>query len=132
MNDDVKNILNNLLGSKHIDAMIVYKFLKGNVADIDALLEIVDSLLNECKINGSQAFVLTEYLSTLKIDITINPCDVAPYNPNWWHPYVTEPIYVKTTPDTSPIWNGNYTVSAQPTSNYFANNNTYCKNHNKQ
>lgn len=122
MNDDVKNILNDLLACKYIDAMIVYKFLKGNVADIDTLLEIVDSLLKESKINGSQAFVLIEYLSTLKIDITINPGDVAPYNPNWWR----EPIYVKTTPDTSPIWNGNYTVSSQST--YCDNNNTRHKN----
>ena len=126
MNDEIKKILNDLLACKYIDAMIVYKFLKGNVADIDALLEIVDSLLNECKINSLQAFALIEYLSTLKIDITINPGDVAPYNPDWWRPYATEPIYVKTTPDTSPIWNGNYTVSSQPT--YCANNNTYHKN----
>ena len=47
MNDDVKNILNNLLGSKHIDAFILYKFLKGNVTEVDELLNIVDSLLKE-------------------------------------------------------------------------------------
>ena len=132
MNDEVKSILNNLLGSKHIDAFTLYKFLKGNVTEVDELLNIVDSLLKENKVNGSQAFVLIEYLSTLKIDITINPGDVTPYNPDWWHPYVPEPIYVKTTPDTSPIWNGNYTISSQPTATYDTNNNTYGKNHNKR
>ena len=58
MNDDVKNILNNLLGSKHIDAFTLYKFLKGNVTEVDELLNIVDSLLKENKLNGSEAFVL--------------------------------------------------------------------------
>ena len=144
MNDDVKNILNNLLGSKHIDSFTLYKFLKGNVAEVDELLNVVDSLLKENKLNGSEAFVLIEYLSSLKLDIRIKeiePIDIGIEKPDWWqhpyvtdptHPYVTEPIYVKTSPSTSPTWNGSYTISSQPTSNYCANNNTCCKNHNKR
>ena len=136
MNNDVKNILNSLLGSKHIDAFTLYKFLKGNVTEVDELLNVVDSLLEENKLNGSEAFVLIEYLSSLKPDIRIKeiePIDIGIEKPDWLqHPYVTEPIYVKTSPSSSPTWNGSYTVSSQPTSNYFANNNTYCKKHNKR
>ena len=130
MNDDVKNILNNLLGSKHIDAFTLYKFLKGNVAEVDELLNIVDSLLKENKVNGSEAFVLIEYLSSLKLDIRIK--EIEPVDIGIQNPYVTEPIYVKTSPSSSPTWNGSYTVSSQPTNTYFANNNSYCKNHNKR
>lgn len=131
MNNDVKNILNSLLGSKHIDAFTLYKFLKGNVTEVDELLNVVDSLLKENKLNGSEAFVLIEYLSSLKLDIRIKeikPIDIGIEKPDW----LTEPIYVKTSPSSSPTWNGSYTVSSQPTSNYFANNNTYCKKHNKR
>ena len=136
MNDEVKSILNNLLGSKHIDAFTLYKFLKGNVTEVDELLNIVDSLLKENKVNGSEAFVLIEYLSSLKLDIRIKevePIDIDIQKPDWWqHPYVTEPIYVKSGPGPSATWNGGYTVSSQPTSTYCANNNTCCKNHNKR
>ena len=136
MNDDVKNILNNLLGSKHIDSFTLYKFLKGNVTEVDELLNIVDSLLKENKVNGSEAFVLIEYLSSLKLDIKIKeiePIDIGIEKPDWWqHPYVTETIYVKPSSGSSATWNGSYTVSPQPISNYCANNNTCCKNHNKR
>ena len=144
MNNDVKNILNSLLGSKHIDAFTLYKFLKGNVTEVDELLNVVDSLLKENKLNGSEAFALIEYLSSLKLDIRIKeiePIDIGIEKPDWLqhpyvtepiHPYVTEPIYVKTSPSSSPTWNGSYTVSSQPTLNYFANNNNYCKKHNKR
>ena len=134
MNDDVKNILNNLLVCRFIDTKTVYRFFKGNVSDVDALLEIIDSLVNEGKIGGTQAFVLIEYLSKLKLDLTAVPGDFQPINPDWWwwqRPYVTEPIYVKTAPDTTPIWNGGYTVSSQPTATYSTNNNTSYRNNNK-
>lgn len=106
MENEVNDILSKLLGSKFIDATILYKFLKKNVCDIDELLAIVNVLLKESKIDGSQAFTLVEYISSFKIDINIQSKEIEVTDDWWRNPWVTSPyIYVKS-PDDKNIWNG--------------------------
>lgn len=106
MENKVNEILNTLLAKKYINATTLYKFFKKNVLEVDELLCIVDKLIEDDKISGNDGFVLIEYISSFKLDITINPGDI-------WHPIEDNPWIPLpyTSPYTKNPWDFNSSSS---------------------